>query len=213
MDQPNISATEVVPRTLWHTIFLWCGLLGSLLFNVGYFSFGAIAVHYNMMRQPIGDLELLRHGWIQSANFIVFGLTTGLFGLGLRKELQYGFGSTILPVFHLLTAVGLMLMGMLIYEPAHTYISILAFVTLPITFLLFAGRFTGDPRWKGWPTYTYIATILMLLFFIVFWFARLNERPYSGVYERLIVVTRLVWMIAFILKLLSGRSLAPAEQF
>jgi hypothetical membrane protein len=211
MDQPDTMAIESIPRTFWHTTFLWCGLLGSILFNVIYFSFGAIAVHYNMMRQSIGDLEQLRYGWIQSANFILLGISTSLFAFALRKELQSGFGAVLIPLFYWLTAAGAIMMGLFINEPAHTYISVLTFVTLPISFLLFSGRFSSDPRWRGWATYTNMATLLMLLFLIIFWFARINERPYAGIYERMIVVVRLLWMVVFVLKLLGGRRLAPVK--
>jgi hypothetical membrane protein len=209
MDQPVIMANESIPRTFWHTTFLWCGLLGSILFNVIYFSFGIMAVQYNMMSQSIGDLELIRFGWIQSANFIMFGLATGALAIAFRKELQGGFGATLIPLVYWLTAVGAIMMGLFINEPIHTYISILTFVTLPISFLLFSGRFSVDPRWRGWATYTNMATLLMLLFFIIFWFARINERSYAGIYERLIVVVRLLWIVVFVLKLLGGRRLAP----
>src|SRR5665213_2981201 len=161
MDEPVITASEVVPRTFWHNAFLWCGFLGSILFNVIYFSCGAIAVHYNMMRQPIGDLEHLRYGWIQSANFIMLGIATGALAIAFRKELRSGFAVTLIPLFYLFTAAGAILMGLVINEPAHTYISVLTFVTLPISFLLFSGRFSADPRWRGWATYTNMATLLM----------------------------------------------------
>ncbi|HEY4197136.1 MAG TPA: DUF998 domain-containing protein [Mucilaginibacter sp.] len=211
MDEPVITASEVVPRTLWHNALLWCGFLGSILFNVVYFTFGAMAVQYNMMRQPIGDLELIRFGWIQSANFIMLGLATGALAIAFRKELQGGFGKTLIPLFYGLTAVGAITMGLIVNEPMHTYISILTFVTLPISFLLFSGRFSGDPRWRGWAIYTNMATFLMLLFFLIFWFARINERPYAGIYERLIIVVRLLWIVVFVLKLFGGRKLAVGK--
>ena len=208
MDQAVITASEVEPRTFWQNALLWCGFLGSILFNVIYFSFGAMAVQYNMMRQPIGDLELIRFGWIQSANFIMFGIATGALAIAFRKELQGGFGVTLIPLVYWLTAAGAIMMGLFINEPIHTYISIFTFVTLPISFLLFSGRFSGDRRWRGWATYTNMATLLMLLFFLIFWFARINDRPYAGIYERMIIVTRLLWIVVFVLKLFGGRKLA-----
>jgi hypothetical membrane protein len=211
MDQPVITASEAESRTFWQNALLWFGFSGSILFNVVYFSFGAMAVQYNMMRQPIGDLELIRFGWIQSANFVMMGIATGALAIAFRKELQGGFGVTLIPVFYWLTAIGSVMMGLFIDEPAHTYISVLTFVTLPISFLLFSGRFSGDQRWQGWAIYTNMATFLMLLFLIIFWFARINERPYAGIYERMIVVTRLLWIVAFVLKLVGGRKLAIAK--
>jgi len=82
MNQPDTTVIESVPRTFWHSAFLCCGIIGAVLFNIVYFSFGAISPHYDMMRQPIGDLAHLHHGWIQSANCLVTGLFICVFALG-----------------------------------------------------------------------------------------------------------------------------------
>jgi hypothetical membrane protein len=210
MDQPDTTANESVPRTFWHTTLLCCGIIGSLLFNVIYFSFGAITPYYDMMRQPIGDLQLIRHGWIQSANCIVVGLFICAFAVGLRKELASGFGSISIPLLHILTAFGLILTGIFIHPPVHALVSIFTLASLVISFLLFARRFAGDARWKGWATYSIVTIVLMLVLLFAFLNAQSRNGPYAGVFERLIVVVRLVWSILFILKLLSGRRLARA---
>src|SRR5260370_26868348 len=101
MDQPDIKVDEVIPRTFWHTAVLLCGIIGPVLFVIVYFTFGDIAPDYDMLRQPIGGLELIDYGWIQSLNFIVFGLSIAAFGIGLRIELRSGFGVNALPLFHL----------------------------------------------------------------------------------------------------------------
>ncbi|MDB5022582.1 MAG: hypothetical protein JWP78_337 [Mucilaginibacter sp.] len=209
MDQADTTANDSVPRTFWHTTLLCCGIAGSLLFNIIYFSFGAISADYDMMRQPIGDLELIRHGWIQSANCIVAGLLICAFAVGLHKEMVRGFGSISIPLVHVLTAFGLILTGTFIHPPVHTLVSIITLALLMISFLLFARRFAGDTRWKGWTSYSLFTIVLMLLLLFVFLNAQSSNGPYAGVFERLIVVARLVWSILFILKLLGGRRLAP----
>jgi hypothetical membrane protein len=210
MYQHERVAGVAAPRTSLHFL-LCCSLIGSILFNITYFAFGAIAPGYDMMRQPIGDLELIDHGWIQSVNFIVFGLSICAFAAGLRKELVRGFGTTLIPCFQVFTALGVILTGIFIHEPIHTTTSIIAFVSMLISLLLLVRRFAGDPRWKGWATYTILTFVLMMLLLALFGYAKSRDKAYAGVIERLIVVTRLVWSIIFITRLLDGRRLAPVS--
>ena len=207
MEPLETTTNKAVPRNLFTVILLWWALAGSILFNVVYFSLGAISTHYDMMRQTISDLELLRHGWIQSVNFIVFGLSVCAFAVALRNRLQNGFGAVLLQIFHWLTGLGLILAGIFIHEPVHSSLLILSFVSVLASFVLFAIRFAGDPRWKGWATYTILSTVLMLLAFARFAYCHYNDYPYAGIFERLVVVVRLAWVIFFIIKLLEGRRL------
>ncbi|HZX57981.1 MAG TPA: DUF998 domain-containing protein, partial [Mucilaginibacter sp.] len=113
------NPADIVPRMPAHIWLMCLGASGSILFNIVYFAFGAVTPNYDELRQPIGNLELASHGWIQSANFIALGIFVALFAIGLRKELAGGFGATMLPLLHFLTAFGLILMGVFIHEPAH----------------------------------------------------------------------------------------------
>lgn len=207
MEPHETTTNKTVPRDLFTVILLWCALAGSILFNVVYFSLGAISTHYDMMRQTISDLELLRHGWIQQVNFVVFGLSVCAFAIALRTRLQGGFGTVLLPVFHWFTGLGLILAGIFIHEPVHSPVLMFAFVSVLISFVLFAIRFAADPRWKGWATYTVLSAVLMLLTFARFTYCHYNDYPYAGIFERLVVVVRLAWVILFIIKLLEGRRL------
>lgn len=211
MDEPVIAVNDTVSRTYPLTILLWISLLGSLLFNIIYFSYGAIAVHYNMMRQSVDELAQLPYGWIQSANFIVFGSSICIFAIALRKELQSGFGTTLLPLFHWLTGVGVILMGLFVQQPGHIYAGIVSFTLLQVSFILFTVRLWGDPRWKGWVIYTFISAVLMALFLVLYYYANQRNGPYAGVLERMVIVVRLLWIFLFIQKLLSGAQLAPVE--
>lgn len=208
MRQSDTLADILINRSNTQTFLLCCGVAGSLLFTFVYFAYGAIAPDYNMMRQPIGDLELLRNGWIQSANFIVFGLTNFAFAEGLRREMRNGFGTTLIPLSMLCTSVGLVLLGIFPYDPAHTLAGCIAILPATATFLLLPIRFAGDERWKGWSAYTMITGILMSVFFIIYAYTRNKGGNYAGVYERIGVIARLVWMFVFTFRLVDGRSVA-----
>jgi hypothetical protein len=194
-----------------HTFLLYFGIIASLLFNVVYFSIGSISPHYDMMRQPISNLELLPYGWIQSVNFFVFGLSSWAFGVVLRTELKSGVIAVVLPFYHALTGFGLILAGVFIHDPVHTAVLSAAFLAALISFVLFAVYFSDKPQWRRWTTYTIVSVVLMILFAWRFMYADRHNFPYAGVFERLVVVTRLVWIVLFTLKLLDGRRLEPAK--
>ncbi|HWD89860.1 MAG TPA: DUF998 domain-containing protein [Mucilaginibacter sp.] len=207
MEQP--PATAVLRRNIPLHILLICwGVSGSLIFNVVYFSFGMLTPNYDELSQPIGRLELAPHGWIQSLNFLILGLFTGIFAIGLRRELAGGFGAAVLPAFHFVTAFGLVLMGVFIHEPAHTYVSFLTFFSIQFSFLVFARLFWRDERWPGWTRFTNICAFLITALMLIFWYARGWEADYAGLFERLLEIIRLVWYVAFALKLLYSRQIS-----
>ncbi len=206
MDEQQLLV-DTEPRIPGHILLMCWGVVGSILFNIIYFTFGAITPNYDEMRQPIGRLELLSHGWVQSANFIILGLFIFIFAVGLRKELAGGFGETALPLAHFITAFSVILMGIFINEPMHTYVSFISFFSILASFLLFARRFSTDPRWGEWAAFTNICAILMLGLMGIFWYTDDNEGAYAGVFERMLEITRLVWSVIFMLKLLDGRRL------
>lgn len=207
MDQPSARGNIVVLRNFWHVALLTCGLIGPLTFLVIYLIFGQASPDFDMLRQPIGRLELVDYGWIQSANFIVFGFFTCAFAVGLRMELQSGFGVNLLPLCHVFTALGMIALGFFIHEPAHTYASIFLTISLFANFILFASRFAGDPRWKGWAIYSRLCALAVIVLSVCYWYAHHIDSPYAAVFEQLLVVIRLVWMTVFILKLLGGQRL------
>lgn len=212
MDQADTLADDTIHRTFWHKLLLACGVAGSILFTVTYFSFGAIAPNYDMMRESISDLDLLPHGWIQSANFIVFGLFTGAFAVGLRKEMEGGLGLTLIPISHVFTAFGLILAGIFTHSYEHTIALVITFVSTLISFLLFARRFAGDARWTGWATYTLLSAVLMIAMLSIFCYTESKHGAYAGVFERLIVVTRLVWISIFTIRLFLGQTLSAHRE-
>jgi hypothetical protein len=194
-------------RSSQQIFLLWVGMLGALLFNIVYFSFGVIAPHYNIMQQPISDLALLHDGWVQSVNFILFGLSVCAFAFALHAELRSGFGSVLLPLLHWITGLGLILAGLIIQQPAHNWILLISFIPVLISFLLFAIRFRAERHWKGWTIYSIFSAVLMLVLVARFIYCLNTGAQYAGIYERLAVVTRLAWVVLFTIKLLDGRRL------
>ena len=211
MDEPDTGTTPYTPRSFWHTALLCCGLAGAILFSVVYFCFGLISPDYFILSQSIGDLQLQPHGWIQSANFVMAGMFLLAFAAGLRQELVNDFGAVLIPLFHVLTGFGLIIFGLTLRGAMHIYAGLGGFLCVLISLLLMAGRFASDVRWRGWVNYTIITTVLMMILSTIFCYSLINKVPYSGIWERLTVLVRIIWMGFFTLRLLNGRRLSPVS--
>jgi len=172
---------------------------------------GAVHPGYDLLRQPISDLDLVTNGWMQSANFIVFGLLIVGFAFGLRKELVRGLGATLIPLLQGLVTLGLIISGVFVHNPLHTSGDILSFSALVVSCFVFARRFAMDTRWHGWATYSMITRVLILLFIIAFGVAQSHHGP-AGLFERTAIIVRSIWTILLAAQLLAepGR-LSPQE--
>jgi hypothetical membrane protein len=203
MDQKQMNAASGPSRPLAITLLLSSGIVGSLLFSLFFFIEAAITPGFNSIQQTISDLELVQNGWMQSANFIMLGIFMSLFAMGLCLELKKGIAAILLPAFQWLVALGLVLSGLFIHNPLHTIASMIAFIPLVISFFLFAWKFNGDDRWKGWTTYSIISAILMMAFLALFGMSQAHGGP-AGLFERLVVAVRSLWSLFFTIRILMG---------
>lgn len=66
----------------------WAGLVGPVLFTATWVAQELARVEeYSPMKEPISALEAGPNGWIQQANFVVFGILTMVFAAGLYRAL------------------------------------------------------------------------------------------------------------------------------
>ncbi|HEX2182785.1 MAG TPA: DUF998 domain-containing protein [Rubrobacteraceae bacterium] len=116
-------------------------------------------------------------GWLQVANFVLFGLTLIAFAVGLHRGVAHGGrGSRIGPALLILAGVAMVLAGFktdpdLSGGPQtwHGVIHGLAyflfmFSLLPALFFLW-WRLRRDPRWRGYVLYTLITGVLYVFLF------------------------------------------------
>ena len=207
----NTVSEISAPRSLGERLFIACGIVGPILFTATYLIEGALHPGYDLIRQPISNLELVSNGWTQSANFVLFGLLIVCFAFGLRKELVRGFGVNSIPLLQGLVALGLMISGVFTHDPLHTSGDILSFSALFVNCLVFARRVSRDPRWHGWATYTIATGVLMMVFVIAFGVAYHNHGP-AGIFERLAIIVRSIWTILLSARLLTRPgSLVPLD--
>ena len=64
------------------------GIVGPILFTVGFLAQDLLRGGYDPIMQRISDLEAGPVGWVQQVNFVVFGLLMIAFAVGLHRTVR-----------------------------------------------------------------------------------------------------------------------------
>jgi hypothetical protein len=179
---------------------------GGVFFVLTFLLLGALAPGYDALRETISALEFTPLGVAQRINFFVFGLMLMLFAMALRRELGAGRGGIVIPTFQFLSGVGVAGDAIFIHEPLHLVCDLIVFNSALLVLFLFAWRFSGDARWRGWTAYSILTALLMMAFLTAFGVANHLGGP-AGAFEKLASVTRTSWSVVLVTKLYSGRTL------
>jgi hypothetical membrane protein len=208
---------------------LWSGAIGPLLFVAVFLIEGALRPGYNPWRTTISTLSLTDRGWMQIANFHLFGLSTLGFAQGLKRVLRTGIASFSAPILFTIAGSGLILAGIFVTDPAfgypavhsrvrlpdsvhgtiHNLAALTVFLTLPAICFVMGWRFARDPAWRTWSVISKIAGALILVFFV--WFstsvsasadALSGEAVHAGLLERITSMIGCVWMSALAFRFL-----------
>ena len=201
-----------VPRVL--LLWLTFGLAGAVLFTTVYLIEGAIRPGYNPWQQAISALSLGPGGWIQQANFVIFGVCTLCMAFAWRKVLKGSVYAPVYPIIQGIEGLALMMVGFFSQDPAPSYppgvvlttptlhgeIHIIgAYVTIGAMacgLFVIAWRFARDPRWRGWVAYSLISGLLTLVFMAFFGAGQNAHSMFTGsagLFERLATNTETVW--------------------
>ncbi|HEY3991317.1 MAG TPA: DUF998 domain-containing protein [Ktedonobacteraceae bacterium] len=213
-------------------ILLWAGAVGPLLFVVVLLIEGATRPGYNAWHTFGSLLSLGDQGWMQITNFIVCGILTLGFAIGLRQVLHSGKGSVWGPI--LLGFFGLLLViaGIFVTDPGqgypvgvaplanptghgiiHALCGLAIFITLPIATFVMTRRFAGDPNWKGWVLYSLLTGVIMLASFVISqWLGSMDQSGViqnapMGLVQRIGIIAGWVWVSLLAIALLrKGRA-------
>jgi hypothetical protein len=165
---------------------------------------------------------------LQIANFLVCGLLTLGFAVGLRQVLHTGRGSVWGPILIGVFSVALIVAGLFVTDPSlgyppgthssgpqtlhgtiHGVAVLIAFSSIAIASFVMARCFAGDPDWKGWALYSIVTGILVIGFFIASTtVSALDESgvlPGSpiGLLQRIAIIAGWSWITILAIRLLS----------
>jgi hypothetical protein len=192
-----------------------CGLVAGPLFVVSFLVQGALkGSGYDALRHPVSSLALGDHGWVQTANFLICGILTIAFAVGLwRCRLRAG------AVLTGVWGVGLVGAGVFVTDPvsgfpvgtpaALDYTTIGALhdgFSLP-AFLALAAAQVVLSRGQGWKWCVYSllsATVFVATFLLAS--VGFDQNPslvdVAGLFQRLAVTIGWAWVFALALRVL-----------
>jgi hypothetical membrane protein len=204
------------------------GAVGPLLFIIVLLIEGATRPGYSAWHHYGSNLSLGPGGWMQIANFLVCGLLTLCFAVGLRQVLRTGRGSVWGPILLSVFGLALITAGVFVTDPSlgyppgtlssgpqtlhgtiHGVAGLIAFTSVTIASFVIARRFAGDPNWKGWALYSTVTGILVVVFFIASTtVSALDENgifPNSptGLLQRIAIIVGWGWIALVAMRLLS----------
>jgi hypothetical membrane protein len=178
-------------------LLLSCGIAGPLLFTGVYLADGLARPGYHGWQQPISELGVGPGGWVQSADFIVFGVLSLAFTVALRQALVPGAAATWGPLLRAVGALGLLLDGAFPAGPLHQAGDTLTFTALPLACFVLARRFAKEPGWRGWATYSVATGIGFWALLAVF------TATNTGGYEKLAAGMMSAWLLLLAARLLA----------
>ena len=162
----------------WAARLAWAGIAGPILFTVTYMAQEAFRrEEYDPVTEVVSALEAGPSGWIQQVNFVVFGVLTMAFAVGLHLGVRPASRGILGPGLLFISGIGLLLAAALpLREDAHgvTYDSgghfvagLTFFLSTAVGLVVLSRRLARDPRWRGIATYTLVAGCLAVAGFAV----------------------------------------------
>jgi Protein of unknown function (DUF998) len=231
-DLPPAGAAPGTART---KALLVCGAGVGPLFVTVFLVLGALRPAYNPLRHSISTLALGEFGWIQRLNFLVAGLLTLAFAVGLRRVLWPQQGSFWGPSLIGLWAVGLLGAGLFVTDPTagyppgtpakipdpslhgilHNLAAGLGFPALVAACVVLARRFAARGQ-RGWALYSAASGAVLFISTVLasYGFPRAEGLgQFGGLFQRIAVVCGWGWLtVLAILLLRSGGPSGPIAQ-
>jgi hypothetical membrane protein len=223
-----LEKNQAMDYSLTTRLLIAGGAVGPLLFIIALFIEGATRPGYSAWHHYGSNLSLGPGGWVQIANFLICGLLTLCFAIGLRQVLRTGRGSVWGPILLGVFGLALITAGLFVTDPSlgyppgthssgpqtlhgtiHGVAGLIAFSSVAIASFVMARRFAGDPNWKGWALYSIVTGILVVVFFIVSTtVSALDENgilPNSptGLFQRMAIIVGWGWIALMAIRLLS----------
>jgi hypothetical membrane protein len=181
----------------------WAGIVGPMLFTAGFLLQEAFRQdEYSPLAEPVSALEAGPNGWIQQLNFVVFGVLTITFAVGLHHGARRTRSGLVGPVLLGISGVGCLLAAALplredaagvTYDPGgHTVAGMTFFLTSAVGLIVLALRLRHDNRWRGLHAYAAGAGGVALVGFVFMGVFMMPEdaflHDWAGLGQRVVVV-------------------------
>ena len=195
---------------------LYAGLVAGPLFVLVFLLAGALRPGYDAVRHPVSSLALGPYGWVQVANFLVAGVLTFVFAVGLRRSLRPGPGALMGPILVGTWGIALLGAGVFITDPVsgyppgtpalpaepsrpgllHDLFSLPGFLGLTVAMLVFAFAFGRRRAWI-WSVYSGLSGIAFAVLFVLASAGFSQDARWvgtAGLWQRLAVGLGWLWL-------------------
>jgi len=181
----------------------WAGIIGPILFTACFLIQEAFRRdEYSPMAEPVSALEAGPNGWIQQVNFVVLGVLSIIFALGLHRAVRETRLGLVGPLLIGISGVGNILAAVFplkenatgeTYDPGgHMVAGILFFLTSAVGLLVLSRRLRQDDRWRGLAAYVAVAGALALVGFVLMGILVIPDdaplHDWAGLGQRVIVL-------------------------
>jgi len=197
------------------TLAAIAGTVGPLQFFLVLLAEGATRPGYRPLRDTISELSLGPRGWIQTANFLVFGLLFIVFARGVKASVNDSRATRLGAMLLSVVGVGVLGCGLFRAEPwppssmslagvLHLLCAIvLVFALLPVATGVMARAFSTDAHWRSLGRMTRLTSFLTLALLVggLALMSPPGQPPrignvYAGLIQRIDVAVFLAWQIA-----------------
>lgn len=173
-------------------------------------------MEYDPVAESVSALEAGPNGWVQQLNFVVFGLLTIAFAVGLHLGVRRSRAGIAGPAILVLRGVGLLLAAALplredaagvTYDPGgHVVAGFTYFLSSGVWLIVMSRRMARDPQWRGVATYALASGITMVGLFVAIGRLVIPEdaplHPWAGLAQRVALAVLFPCMIVLGLRLL-----------
>jgi hypothetical protein len=198
----------------------WAGIIGPLLFVATFTIEGWLRLGYEPLSMFVSALSLGPRGWVQIANFVIFGVLLLAFTRRVASEFQDGKGSRAGIILLTIIAIGHIVCGPSVMDPpgtppsettfhgtVHGMAGGIVFLLMPITCFVFLRRFREDPNWQflqGWTlALGAITASAVILLTVATKLPAMQDVfiEWLGLIQRTAIVPFMGWLFAFALSL------------
>ena len=211
--RPEMAATLVAERRrlpLSAHRFALAGIIGPPFFVAVFIVVGFIKPGYNPVARTVSEGSIGELGWIQIANFLVFGGALLIFALGLWQGFGDRWSGHVGSALIALAGVGVLGAGAFVADPGfrattfhgklHVLVSLVTFLSLLIAGFVFAKRFWPD---RLFAFYSILSGLAIPAGFIAM--AALGKAGggpgWSGLSQRVMIVAVWTWLTILALRL------------
>jgi hypothetical protein len=155
----------------------WAGIVGPVLFAAAVLvQEVARGDEYDRVSETVSALEAGPHGWVQQVNFVVFGLLTVAFAVGLHRGVRRTRGGVAGPALLVVSGVGGLVSalfplredaaGVTSYPGGHVVGGVSFFLGSALALLALPPRLARDPAWRSLVPWTLGAGVVALAGFV-----------------------------------------------